>query len=193
MITHTKISQLIFLKIYNKLCKNIRVTKQRSIKQHLLFRDSSHTLSANRFRVYHSLQYQNSTCYLEIVLICYLLTSSEFITHLPRISTSYTLDEYKWIVDFGKCILSLKNFFDAITTPLLVFWISFYRKLKVGDLVNPRQRISKFVLLSNLASHLLICNLDKTTNTYITITWMVQLGFNIRTSLILEICVLVFA
>ncbi len=110
MITHTKISQLIFLKIYNKLCRNMRVTKQGSIRQHLLFRDSSHTLSANRFRVYHSLQYQNGTCRLEIVLIRYLLTSSEFITHLPRISTSYTLGEYKWIVDFGKCILSLKNF-----------------------------------------------------------------------------------
>src|SRR5437868_12378462 len=88
----------------------MRVTKQGSIKQHLLFRDSSHMLSANRFRVYHSLQYQNGTCHLEIVLIRYLPTSSEFITHLPRISTSYTLSEYKWIVDFGKCILSLKNF-----------------------------------------------------------------------------------
>src|SRR5205085_6884061 len=88
----------------------MRVTKQGSIRQHLLFRDSSHTLSANRFRVYHSLQYQNGTCRLEIVLIHYLLTSLEFITHLPRISTSYTLGEYKWIVDFRKCILSLKNF-----------------------------------------------------------------------------------
>src|SRR5438874_7065787 len=106
-ITRTKISQLIFLKIYNKLCRNTRVTKQGSIRQHLLFRDSSHTLSANRFRVYHSLQYRNGTCHLEIVLIRYLPTSSEFITHLPRISTSYTLGEYKWIVDFGKCILSL--------------------------------------------------------------------------------------
>ena len=114
----------------------MRVTKQESIRQHLLFRDSSHTLSANRFRVYHSLQYRNCTCHLEIVLICYLPTSSEFITHLPRISTSYTLGEYKWIVDFGKYILFLKNFFGAITTPLSVFWISFYRKLKVEDLVN---------------------------------------------------------
>ena len=92
---------------------------------------------------------------------------------------------------FWKMYTLFKKFFDTITTPLSVFWISFYRKLKVGDLVNPRQRINKFVPLPNLASHLLICNLDKTTNTYITITWMVQLGFNIRTSLISEICVLV--
>ena len=139
-------------------------------------------LSANRFRVYHSLQYQNGTCCLEIVLIRYLLISSEFITHPPRISTSYTLGEYKWIVDFGKCILSLKNFFWCYyysSFSLLDFFLS---KIKSGDLVNPWQRISKFVLLPNLASHLLICNLDKTTNTYITITWMVQLGFNIQTS-----------
>ena len=84
-----------FKKIYNKLSRNIRVKKVRSIRQHLLFRDSSQMLSANRFRVYHSLQYQNSTCYLEIVLIYYLLISLEFITHLLRISTSYTLGEYK--------------------------------------------------------------------------------------------------
>src|SRR5439155_4828266 len=110
--------QLIFLKIYNKLCKNTRVTKQGSIRQHLLFRDSSHMLSANRFRVYHSLQYQNGTCRLEIVLIRYLLTSSEFITHPPRISTSYTPGEYKWIVDFGKYTPSL-NFFGTFTAPFL--------------------------------------------------------------------------
>ena len=96
----------------------MRLTKQRNIRQYLLFRDSSHMLSANRFRVYHSLQYQNGTCHLEIVLIRYLPTSSEFILHPPRISTSYTLGGYKWIVDFGKCILSLKNIFDAITIPL---------------------------------------------------------------------------
>ena len=114
----------------------MRVTKQRSIKQHLLFRDSSHMLSANRFRVYHSLQYRNGTCHLEIVLICYLLTSSKFITYLPRISTSYTLGEYKWIVDFEKCILSLKNFLVLLppSFSLLDFFLS---KIKSGGFGEP--------------------------------------------------------
>ena len=134
-------------------------------KRHLSFRNSSHTLLADKLRVYHSPTKNKYQLY------------SRWIQVDSRFWKMYTFS---------------KKFFGAITSPLSVFRISFYRKLKVGDLVNPRQRISKFVPLPNLASHLLICNLDKITNTYITITWMVQLGFNIRTSLILEICILVF-
>ena len=108
----------------------------RNVRQHLSFRGSSHTLPADRLRVYHSLQH--GTCRLEIVLIRYLPTSSEFITHRKNLVLCMSWAEGLTIAENTYALLVVSSGFFYLSLIL-----SFLPKLskKVGILAHPLQKI----------------------------------------------------
>ena len=137
--------------------KDIRLTK--TINRHLLFRDSSHTLSANRFRAYHSpwrwhLLFKSSS---------HMLLANKFrVYYLPKRRAAVCSDLLV-LLFLKKHILFLKkstwSIFFALTH--LCFQQNF-RKKWAKQLISVKRSVlftySKFSQSDRLQPHILFDN-----------------------------------